>query len=139
MPNAHSKQQDLRSSAGTLALFHELLTKRDWSRCAHVLIHLLIDHGLKSVGLHVLFIHDHSVMGRARRALNCRVRVQVKVVAKGFSDIAIDQGPWNRITVLVFSKTLFREEADVMTLLSNDDGEVDLCFVSFQYRRIPLK
>ena len=91
---------------------------------------MLIDHGLKHVRIHLFLVHDDRVMSRASRALDCGMGVQVEVVTKRLGDIAIDQGTWNRVAILVASKTLLGEEADVMTLLGNNDGKVDLYAVS---------
>ena len=91
---------------------------------------MFVDHGLKHVRIHVLLVHDDSVMGGASRALDCRVRVQVKVITKRLSDVAVDQGARDGITVLITSQTLVREEADMVALLSNNDSKVDLNSIS---------
>lgn len=106
------------------------LTKGHRGGSAHVLVHMLIHHGLKHIGLHILLIHDNRVMGRASSTLNGRVRIEVEIVTERLGDIAVHQCTWNRIPVLVRCKTAVREDAHVMTLLSDNDSEVDLGLVN---------
>lgn len=62
-------------------------------------------------------------MSRARRPFQCFVRTQVDVVLGGVGDVAVDQGPRER--VLIFITSLAGEEANVMSLLGHNHGEFD--------------
>ena len=103
--------------------FQRRLTERHWSGRAHVLIRMLVEHLLEHIDWDVGLIQQHVVMSRARRPFQCFVRTQVDVVLDGVGDIAVDQGPRERVLILITG--LAGEEANVMSLLGHNHGEFD--------------
>ena len=112
------------------------LTKRDRGGSAHVLVNMLVYHSLKHVGLHILFVHNYGVVGGTSSPLNRRVRIKIEVITERLRYVSIHQSTWNRIAVLVRSKTALREDANMVTLLGNNDSEVDLCHVNLHMDKI---
>jgi len=88
---------------------------------------VLVDQGLEVIGRHLGLIQKNMIMGRARRTLNRRMRVQVEVVFERVSHIALHQGTRVGVHVFVASRgSLLGKETNVMALGTHSYRELDL-------------
>lgn len=120
------------------------LTQRDRSCGALVLVTVLIEKCLEFLDWKVCLIQKHVVVSGPSSSLDGHVRTEVDVVLPWMSHVVLNQCTRYRVSVLIPSHPLRREEANVMTLLSNNNCHLRLFIKSanitnsqVNYRYIP--
>ena len=87
---------------------------------------MLIEKCLELLDRNIGLIHQHVVMSRTSCSLDGHVRAEIDIILPGVSDIVLNQGTRHRVSILVASHSLGREEANVVTLLSNNNSHLGL-------------
>ena len=102
------------------------LTQRNWSCSTLVLITVLIEKGLEFLNGKVCLIHQHVVVGWTSSSLDGHMRAEVDIILPRMSHVVLDQGARHRVSILVASQSWRREEADMMTLLGDNNCHLGL-------------
>jgi hypothetical protein len=97
--------------------------ERNRSRRTHILIRVLKDERLQLGSKPLALVENALVVDGSSSALDSDVRAEVEIELERMSTARFDKRTWKRIAVAVAFAVL-REEADVVTLASNDDGEL---------------
>lgn len=82
---------------------------------------MLEEELLKLCSLPLAFVQDALIMNGTSSALDGNVSAEVEVELKGVSAASLNESPRDWIAIAI---ALLGEEADVMTLASDDDREV---------------
>ena len=101
--------------------YRSRLTQRDRSGRALILVAMLVQQHMKLLDGNVGLIHQHVIVRRTSRSLYSHVRAEVHIIFPRVGHIVLDQCAWHRIAVLIGCHARRRKEADVMSLLSNND------------------
>jgi hypothetical protein len=101
---------------------------RDWSSGPNVLERVFEDELLKSFMIAFILIQDAMIVHRSSSALDGNMRATVPVKVGRISASGLDNGARKGISVLVTIGTLttIREEANMMALSTDNDGEEGL-------------
>ena len=87
---------------------------------------MLVQHSLESIHRYIGFIHQHVIVGRSSCSLDGDMRSQVDIVLEGMRDITIHDCTWHRVHILIGSKARWWEEANMVSLLTNNNSDLDL-------------
>lgn len=87
---------------------------------------MLVQHCLKPIPRHIGLIHQHVIVSRSSCSLDGDMRSQVDIVLEGMRDITIHDCTRHRVHILIGSKARWREETNMVTLLTNNNSDLDL-------------
>jgi len=128
MPSVRSRQQGLRIISFGDGEKAERLAEGNRSGGAHVLVRELVDHLLQIGDRNLGIVLEDVVVNRAGCTLDGRVGVEIEIILKWMSDIALNKstGEGVRVAIASLAVAVLGEETNVVTLGTNDDGPLDL-------------
>ena len=87
---------------------------------------MLIQHTVELLHGNIGFIQQHVVMSRTSSPLDSHMRAEIDIVLPRMGHIVLDYCAWQRISMPISLRVCRREEANVVTLLSDNNCHLGL-------------